>query len=574
MNELYAAAGDWERRLGDPCDDGRIFSYARCGDLDDHEEFPYEICRELDVLGLPAHYVPARFGGVLRDYDDAMQVLRVIARRDLTVAIAHGSTFLGAVSVWVGGSVEQGVALAARIRSGAVVSWGLTERDHGGDLVAGEVAAEPAEAGFRVDGEKWLIGNATRSELMCLLARSESTGGARGFSVLLVDKRKLAPARHHPLPAVRLHGIRGADISGIAFTQASVGADALVGSRGDGIELVLRGLQLTRILCAALSLGAADQALGMAVTYALDQAGGRPLIELPHIRRTLTTAYTDLLLVEALALVAARSVQAATAELAVVSAATKFYTSTTVERLIRRLSTIMGWRASAVGAGYAHGRFQKIERDHRIVGIFDGSTVVNLHALITVFPALARAQRRGTVDVDALRTCTTLSAPLPELDPDRLTLWPRTGCGLVQSLPAAIDDLTRQPGVPPSLVRTAGAVRTLFDDVLDGVTKYRPTPVDVPTEAFELAERYAGCVAAAAAVQLWLANRDTVADPAGLWESGLWLEACLSRVLERGSPGGRAKADVLDRLARPLVAQHEAGLPHSLLPAAAAGMRP
>ncbi len=222
-----------ERMLGDPADSGRLFSYSHCGELDDREEFPLDICRELDFLGVPRQYVPHEYGGELRGYPDSWEVLRAVSRRDLTVAVAHGKTFLGAVSVWVGGSQEQARALAARISAGAVVAWGLAARDHGSDLLDGEVTAHAGEDGYRIDGEKWLINNASRGHLMCVLARTSQHGGARGFSVLLVDKQRLESTEFRTLPGVRLHGVRGAHISGIRFTGAQVPADALVGAEGD-----------------------------------------------------------------------------------------------------------------------------------------------------------------------------------------------------------------------------------------------------------------------------------------------------------------------------------------------------
>jgi len=319
-----AEAARLDRWLGDPENESRIFSYARCADLDEGEEFPLEICRELDVFGLPRHYVPAEYGGALRYYDGLLQLLRVIARRDLTVAVAHGKTFLGAVCVWVGGDAEQARHLGAEITNGAVVSWALTERDHGSDLLAGEVSAQRTREGYRLTGEKWLINNATRCHLLSVLARTAQQGGPRGFSILLVDRRSLDRTSHHPLPAVRLHGIRGADISGIAFLGTPVTGSALVGTEGSGLETVLKSLQLTRTLCASLSLGAADQALSMAVRYASDCSDfGRPQIKLPQTRRLLCQSYADLLLAEAVSLVAGRAIHGLTGELSVSSAVVK-----------------------------------------------------------------------------------------------------------------------------------------------------------------------------------------------------------------------------------------------------------
>lgn len=575
----YVEAARMDGLLGDPENDGRVFSYARCAALDEAEEFPLEICRELDTFGMPRHYVPAEYGGALRGYDDTMQLVRVMARRDLTVAIAHGKTFLGAVCVWVSGDAGQARRLGAEITDGAVVSWALTERAHGSDLLAGEVNAGQTPGGYRLTGEKWLINNATRCHLLSVLARTSGQGGPRGFSVLLVDRRALGPTGHHPLPAVRLHGIRGADISGIAFRSAPVPASALVGPLGTGLETVVKSLQLTRTLCAGLSLGAADQALGMAVRHACqDQASFEP----QRTRRLLAGGYADLLLAEAVSMVAGRSVHSLTGELPVSSAVVKYFVPTLVHRMLSRLAQVMGPRSLLVGAGGGgdrdHGRFQKVQRDHRIVGIFDGSTMVNLHSLVNQFSGLVRGHQRAQVDQAGLRSATTLGEPPPDFDRARLRLVSQHGSSLVQSLPMAAEelhDLAAGGQAPTGLVTVAGALCARAEDVIGQMAAYRPVATGAPAAALALTERYAELYAAAAAIQLWLRNRTSLSgtDAEELWASGLWLEACLHRVL---SPPGRVAAhegagDVLDRLAVALRTQHASGRLLSLLPYPATG---
>ncbi|WP_178880212.1 acyl-CoA dehydrogenase family protein, partial [Streptomyces acidiscabies] len=232
------------------------FAPAELAALDEREEFPARAMRVLDEAGLAAHYVLAD-----GELPETVQLLRAVARRDLTVAIAHGKTFLGSVPVWVAGTREQQDALAVRVRAGDPVCWGLTERGHGADLLAGELRAIAHDGGWRLDGEKWLINNATRSALACVLARTDPEGGARGFSLFLVDKARLTEGSWRDLPKVRTHGIRGADISGFVLDGAE---GTLVGEVGGGLPAVLTSLQLTRTACAALSLGAADHALGLA----------------------------------------------------------------------------------------------------------------------------------------------------------------------------------------------------------------------------------------------------------------------------------------------------------------------
>ncbi len=570
----YALTERLEERFGDPNEAGRAFSLARCADLDEREEFPAEICRELDEIGIPRYYVPARYGGAAHSYEDTLQVFRALARRDLTVAIAHGKTLLGAVSVWVGGDPVQAQRLADEVTAGRVVSWALTEEAHGSDLLANEVSATPTRAGYRLTGEKWLINNATRADIVCVLARTDPAGGPRGFSLLLVDKRQLPPGSYRCLAKVRTHGIRGSDTSGIAFTSARIPADAIVGEPGSGLEIVLKGFQITRTLCTGLSLGAADRALRLATGFA---AGRRPcdrfLIDLPNARRTLAEAYADLLVAEAVSLVATRSIHALPGEQSITSAVAKYLVPTSVHHMIARLGEVLGARA-VLRNTYAHGAFQKTDRDHRIVGIFDGSTLVNLNALINQFGFCARAYRRGLVDEAGLEAAADLAGPPPPFDPDRLALVAPHGCSMVQSLAAGTDELqalASRGDVPAALALQAKELREITDELHAQMAAHKPSAREVPAEAFETARRYALCFSAAACLRLWLANRswrggDAAEGSTGLWTDALWLAGCLTRVLQQLRPGTDGDDRVLDRLVPHLRAQYRDGQLFSMLP--------
>ncbi|MEV7232512.1 acyl-CoA dehydrogenase family protein [Streptomyces sp. NPDC051020] len=584
MNTALHTAAEFEQMLGPARDRNTVFGYAACADLDEREEFPEAIARQLDGLGLCAKYVPIEYGGRLRTYEELLQLMRMVARRDLTVAIGHGKTYLGAVSAWVAATPEQAHRFGTDVAAGTVVSWGLTEQEHGSDLLAGELTATPADDGYRLDGEKWLINNATRGERICVLARTSPDGGPRGFSLMMVDKRELDPQSHRPLPRSRTHGIRGADISGIAFDGAVVTADSLIGTEGTGLETVLKSLQITRTLCAALSLGAADQGLRLALDFTLDaRRYGRAVAELPQTTRTLTEYYADLLIGEAVSTVASRALHTLTEEHSVTAAVVKYLLPTSVDRMLTGLGQVLGLRsvvrADPDGAyGICpYGRFQKTERDHRIVGIFDGNTLVNLNALIDQFPTLVRRYRRGTDGADTAGpvAAARLCGPLPPFDRNRLVLASRTGNTVVATLSASaarLDEQAEAGLIPQRVARLAGQLARHTDTLHDRMAAIRRTARDVPSEAFEIAEEYVLCHAAAACLLLWLHNApervvpDDPAPDAALWRDACWLQAALARIQARLTPGGaQPDGDALDALYPQLVAQHREGLLFSLL---------
>ena len=556
-----------EERLGDPRDERRALSYRRVAELDRAEEFPADVCRELDALGVPRHFVPAAHGGELRGSEELLQLIRTLSRRDFTSALAHAKTYLGAVSVWVAGTEEQARALAGRVNRGAVVSLALTEHAHGSDLLAGELRAERTGRGWRLDGRKWLINNATRADLVCVLARTRPEGGTRGFSLFLVDKSELSGGSWRPLPKVPTHGVRGADISGLAFEGAEIPEDALVGGEGQGLEIILKGFQITRTLCSAMSLGMTDHALRTAVDFARShRLYRRPLAELPHAARTLAEAYADLLAMEAASLVATRSVHTLTGEQSAVSAVAKYLVPTVGDEVIGALRSLLGARAMLT-RDFADGAFQKLERDHRIVGIFDGSTAVNLNSLINQFPVLCRGWRGHLADTDGVAAAARLDRPAPPLDHGRLSLYARSGSSVVQSLPAAVERVAAS--APAGVAARARTLLALAEDLHAEMGATRHSARAVPEPVFGAARRYALLYAGAASLHLWLENTDTPRAEGPLWTDAAWLDAVLARVLHRltGTPDlDDTDGPALDALLPALHAQADQGLLFSLFP--------
>ena len=519
------------------------FAPPALAELDQLEAFPAEACRALDELGLADHYVPARLGGKLVDHLGSSLMVRAVARRDLTVAIAHAKTFLGAVSVWLAGSDSQRRWLADEIRAGRLVAWGLTERDHGSDLFACELAATPRNETWQLDGEKWLINNATRAELVCILARTSPRGGPLGFSLFLVDKRRLESTAYSCLPKVRTHGIRGADISGIRLTEAAVPAGALVGEVGRGLYVVLESLQLTRTVCTVLSLGAADHGLRIAVEFARGHARSTA--------RILGEAAALRLLGEATAIVALRGVEAFPEEMSVIAAVAKGFVPTVVDLMLGRLGPMLGARAFVVDPS-GHGAFEKLERDHRIVALFDGSTAVCQAALIAQFPTLAEGY--GTAAArDRLASSSCLASPAPEFDPTALRLS-SPGCTLLAALPELIAELrglTASGELPGRVLALAITVESATAELHRELGAIVPAVRQIPTAHFALARRYELCFAAAACLNLWAHNRHIHTVEGGVRSDTAWLEGSL--VVALGLLGVRVTAQdsrALDELAR------------------------
>jgi alkylation response protein AidB-like acyl-CoA dehydrogenase len=512
-------------------------------ELDRQETFPSAACQVLNDFGLPVYYVPLQHGGKLNDMTELMQLWRAISRHDLTVAIGHGKTFLGSVCYWLAGSPDQQSRAAKDVINGSVYAWGLTERSHGSDLLAGELTATQQDNGWVLEGEKWLINNASRGQVMCLLARTSPAGGSRGYSLFALDKRLQPGTAFSLLPKVKTHGIRGADISGIALHNAFVPQHAMIGAPGAGLEIVLKALQLTRTACVGLSLGAADQAFEIAVEFMRARAlYDNHLIDLPLARATLGEALAMHLCAELVGLAATRSVHALPDEMSMISVIAKAFVPGTVESVIKRLGEMLGARAF-LDHVHRDGMYQKLERDHRIVPIFDGSTVVNRSSLITQFPLLTSAWKRARNSAAGLEIVLTPGLDLPAFNPAQLQLIALQGCSVLQGLPKAsarIIALAAAKKLPQTVASQCRRLLAHVEALYCELDQYVPTTEGVPDAAFELARQYERCFAGAVCLQFWLFNHTRDDGPA-LRRKPQWLQACLAWVL--GTLGDRTEGE-------------------------------
>lgn len=542
------AAETLERLLGDPFAPENAFSFKNAVALDEREEYPAQACQLLDALKVSDYYIPSDLGGELKSFEEFINVLRVIARRDLTVAIAHGKTYLGAVATWVGGSREQQRRLVEIIKSGSQIALALTERLHGSDLLASEVEAKSVAGGYALSGEKWLINNATRGHALTVFAKTGGSADPRGFSLFLVEKGDGAHRTFKTLPKIKTHGIRGADISGISFDNTFLPEDAVIGQVGAGLEIMLKAFQLTRTVITGLSLGAADTALRVALDFALARKlYGDSVFAIPHARRLLCDAFIDLLICECLTIASARSIHVEPEQMSLRSAIGKYLVPTMVEKLLKSLSVVLGAR-QYLRQEHCHGIFQKVYRDNAILSLFDGSTVVNLHAIALQLGHLTRrsehANERQSELSNRLARIFSLTQPLPDFDPAALTLHNRGRDSILQGFALSLEKLsslsspssiapkdTRDSATLALIESRARAIMAEVESQCEFITaSLKDSAFNKSPEMFEQAERYCLLEAAACCVHLWVHNRETLGE---FFEQGDWLVLSLERLLVR-----------------------------------------
>jgi len=536
--ERYQAALDFERFLGDPTQSRSVLSHERALELDESETYPAQELAQLESWGLQRFYVPARLGGRFRDYEELAALVRNLGRRDCAASLAHLMSLSAGSIIWLAGSAGQQEKMAGLIEEGERLAIILHEKDHGSDLLACEVEARSAPAGFQVNGEKWVVGNARRARAMVVFVKT-GEAGPKGFSLIFVDKRELDPAQFEELGPYKTHGVRSHEVAGIRFNDCAVSAASLIGCEGKGLELVLICSQITRVIATSVCLGATDTALRLVTGFAQQRRlYGQTVFELPYPRRALVRAFVDLLLSDCMTLAATRALHVLPRQASVFAAAVKSLVPALLERTVGDLSEVLGARFF-VREGHPWAIFQKILRDLPIVRLAHFGTTISRSHLAGQLHSLVKHRRNetraGAKDLDEqFGQLFDLESSLPEFEMSALELSSKGRDDMIRGLHHGLDRLRDDAdelaqALVARLEILVGHLQQL-DQGVQALWDHDPRTFGRSAKLFDFATSYALLHAAAACVQLWIHNRKSLGT---FFAQGDWLVFALDRLLQQ-----------------------------------------
>lgn len=543
MNPLpqYHTPEKLEQDLGNPVHGDSLMSYEKVIQIDESEEFPH---REIDWLyqwNLQDYYIPENCGGKFTSFEEFIAIVRVLSRRDQTIGIAFTTLFWSFIT-WMAGTQEQKDRLSEYIRNEhGAMCLGYSEKDHGADLVGGELTATKVDGGYILNGEKWPINRATISGVSYILAKTADDHGGRCLSLFMVEKSKINPDNYYNLPKILTHGIRASDMSGIGFKDCFVPDSMLIGKEGEGLEIALKGFQITRTLCAGFSHGAADTALRTTLKFALHRrVYEQRVFDLPQPRKVLSDAFLDILICDCETIASCRGFHVVPEQFSVWSAVVKYFVTTQLETMINNISAVLGSRFY-MREEHDFGIFQKILRDNAIISVFDGSTVVNLHALILQFRQITKARKRRNEKrlqgmEENLKTIFSLDQKPPTLEPNKLELFGKGADDVLQGLEIALqklEDLQSSYEIEPTVLKELIDLGNLLLTELDNHDQtikesnfeygHHQSP-----ETFEIAKKYCTLHTGASCLFMWLYNRKNLGE---FFAKGEWLVLALNRLL-------------------------------------------
>ncbi|EMA24605.1 acyl-CoA dehydrogenase [Haloarcula argentinensis] len=245
----------------------------RAAEIDETDEFPWDLVDEMADLGLMGMPIPEEYGGAELDYHSYAMALEEISRGSGglgTIVAAHISLACNMIYEF-GNEAQKETYLTPLAEGEEIGAFALSEAGAGSDVPAMDTTAESVDGGdaYLVNGGKLWISNGSVADTVVLFAKTDPEAGNKGISSFIVrpeeDDGFIVEGTEHKL------GDKGCPTAELRFDDMRIPADRMLGEEGRGFVHALKTLNGGRITIAARGVGIAQAALDEALKYAQDR---------------------------------------------------------------------------------------------------------------------------------------------------------------------------------------------------------------------------------------------------------------------------------------------------------------
>ena len=231
---------------------------------------PRELWLKAGEAGMLCCTVPEEYGGLGLDY-----LFDAIVYEELWRVGASGPGFLihtDLVTTYIltAGTEEQKREWLPRMVKGeAIGSLGMTEPHAGSDLKAIRTRAErDGNEHFLINGQKVFISNGQMCDILVLATKTDSSAGAKGVTLFLVDTSLPGFKRGKNLEKL---GMKAQDASELFFDNLRIAASAMLAAEGEGFKLMMTKLPQERLAQAVRSATVTETINAMTVEYTAER---------------------------------------------------------------------------------------------------------------------------------------------------------------------------------------------------------------------------------------------------------------------------------------------------------------
>ena len=344
-------------------------------ELDDKEEFPWEIMKVLAQSDLFGLFIPEEYGGLGKGCLELCIAVEELSRACLGVSTTYAANALGTSPILLFGSEEQKKKYLPDIAAGKrLVAFGLTEANAGSDAAGIQTTAKLDGNEYVLNGTKQWITNGGEAEVYTIIAMTDKSKGARGAAAFIVEKG--TPGFNFGKKEKKM-GIRASATRELIFDNCRIPKDNILSREGIGFIITMKTLDNARTGVGAQGIGVAQGAFEEAVKFARKRVQfGQPVISFQAVQHMLADMATEIEAARALVYSVARYIDSGAKDVTKESAMSKVFATDMAMRVTTNAVQVMG------GSGYMREYpVEKMMRDAKILQIYEGTNQIQRNVI-------------------------------------------------------------------------------------------------------------------------------------------------------------------------------------------------
>src|SRR5437660_3867777 len=261
-------------------------------EIDRTDRFPIELWPQMGELGLHGITVEEEYGGAGMGYLAHCVAMEEVSRASASVGLSYGAhSNLCVNQIRRNGSEAQKCKYLPKLISGEHVgALAMSEPGAGSDVVSMRLRADRKGDHYVLTGSKMWITNGPDADTLVVYAKTDPRAGSRGITAFLIEKAMMGFSTAQKLDKL---GMRGSNTCELVFDGCEVPAENVLGREGEGVKILMSGLDYERVVLAGGALGIMAACMDVVLPYVHEREQfGQPIGEFQLMQGKLADMYT------------------------------------------------------------------------------------------------------------------------------------------------------------------------------------------------------------------------------------------------------------------------------------------